>query len=40
MSSSIEPAITAASLGGKGMVFGELPGETQRRRVFRGRRDS
>ena len=40
MSSSIEPAIVAASLGGKGMVFEEPPGETQRRRVFRGRRDA
>ena len=39
MSPSIEPAIVAASLGGKGMVFAEDQAETQRRRRFRGRRD-
>src|SRR4051812_9268666 len=40
VSSSIEPAIVAASLGGKGMVFEEHPAELQRRRIFKGRRDS
>lgn len=39
MSVWVGPAIEAASLGGRGMIFPELEGETQRRRQFVGRRD-
>ena len=38
MSATVAPAIEAASLGGKGMVFEELPGELARRRRFQVKR--
>lgn len=38
MSSTASPAIEAASLGGKGMIFEEPPGELARRRRFQVRR--
>ena len=38
MSAWVEPAIEAASLGGRGMVFAEPEGEKQRRRRSTGRR--
>jgi len=40
ISSSVEPAIEAASLQGRGMIFPELAGELQRRRQLQGRRDT
>lgn len=38
MSAAIEPAIEGASLGGRGMVFAETPGEEQKRRRFQIKR--
>jgi ADP-ribose pyrophosphatase YjhB (NUDIX family) len=38
LSSSIQPAIEAAALGGKGMIFAEPPGEQARRQRFQIRR--
>lgn len=40
ISPTIEPAIVAASLGGKGMVFREPTEVQRRRRVLRARRDT
>jgi len=38
MSATVAPAIEAASLGGKGLVFEEPPGEQAKRRRFQVRR--
>ena len=38
MSATVAPAIEAASLGGKGMVFEEPPGEQAKRRRFQVKR--
>jgi ADP-ribose pyrophosphatase YjhB (NUDIX family) len=38
MSSAVEPAIQAASLGGKGMIFEEPPGEQAKRHRFQIKR--
>lgn len=38
MASSVEPAIEAAALGGRGMMFSEFEGEAKRRRLSTGRR--
>jgi ADP-ribose pyrophosphatase YjhB (NUDIX family) len=38
MSATVAPAIEAAALGGKGMLFAESPGEEAKRRRFQVRR--